>query len=217
MQADLDGWLTRAENDGVLADACRGLDLVLELRAGVAMAALRLQSPPSRTDPGATSDILIEGDAAAFGQIMQALPPPGMHSFGAVIRHAVGIKVTADPLKQALALAALERLFELARPGIGDPDGFTFPHDPGAVRGLRRELVCGRGRTALIHWLEAGEGTPLVFLHTAGADSRQFLHQLADTELRSRFRMMAFDLPWHGASTGEDGDEAAAGYVLTEA
>jgi pimeloyl-ACP methyl ester carboxylesterase len=47
---------------------------------------------------------------------------------------------------------------------------------------------------------EAGEGIPLLCLHTAGADSRQWRHLLNDRDVTSRFRVVAFDMPWHGRS-----------------
>jgi pimeloyl-ACP methyl ester carboxylesterase len=52
---------------------------------------------------------------------------------------------------------------------------------------------------------KSGGGIPLVCLHTAGADSRQYRHLLADPEITSRFRVLAFDMPWHGKSTPPDG------------
>jgi len=52
---------------------------------------------------------------------------------------------------------------------------------------------------------EAGAGRPLLCLHTAGADSRQYRHLLNDRELTGRFRIIAFDLPYHGRSTPPDG------------
>jgi pimeloyl-ACP methyl ester carboxylesterase len=52
---------------------------------------------------------------------------------------------------------------------------------------------------------EAGAGTPLLCLHTAGADSRQFRHVLNDKNVTDRFRAVAFDLPYHGRSTPPDG------------
>jgi pimeloyl-ACP methyl ester carboxylesterase len=52
---------------------------------------------------------------------------------------------------------------------------------------------------------EAGRGIPLLCLHTAGADSRQYRHLLNDEEVSDRFRVIAFDLPYHGRSTPPDG------------
>ncbi len=42
-------------------------------------------------------------------------------------------------------------------------------------------------------------------MHTAGADSRQWRHLLNDTDVTARFRVIAFDLPYHGRSTPPDG------------
>src|SRR5260370_7929948 len=47
---------------------------------------------------------------------------------------------------------------------------------------------------------ESGSGVPLFCLHTAGADSRQYRHLLNYSEVARRFRVVAFDLPWHARS-----------------
>jgi pimeloyl-ACP methyl ester carboxylesterase len=52
---------------------------------------------------------------------------------------------------------------------------------------------------------EAGHGIPLLCLHTAGNDSRQFRHIMNDKEITGRFRVIAFDLPFHGRSAPPDG------------
>ena len=52
---------------------------------------------------------------------------------------------------------------------------------------------------------EAGEGIPLVCIHTAGGDLRLYRHLLNDAEITSRFRVIAFDLPRHGRSLPPDG------------
>ncbi|ALM82960.1 alpha/beta fold hydrolase [Bordetella sp. N] len=56
------------------------------------------------------------------------------------------------------------------------------------------------GQPQRIYFEEAGQGIPLVCLHTAGADGRQYRHMLCDETVTSRFRVIAFDLPWHGKS-----------------
>ncbi|HKI99277.1 MAG TPA: alpha/beta hydrolase [bacterium] len=52
---------------------------------------------------------------------------------------------------------------------------------------------------------EAGEGIPLLCLHTAAADTRQYRHLLEDPEVTGRFRVIAFDMPYHGKSNPPDG------------
>ena len=85
--------------------------------------------------------------------------------------------------------------------------------EPMIGRYLRLEI---EGVPHRLYFEEAGEGIPLVCLHTAGADSRQYRHLMADPEITSRFRVLAFDLPWHGKSTPPDGWEKTE-YRLTTA
>ena len=54
---------------------------------------------------------------------------------------------------------------------------------------------------------EAGQGIPLLCLHTAGSDGRQFRHILNDQKITKNFRVIAFDLPWHGKSNPPEGYE----------
>ncbi|HET9360363.1 MAG TPA: alpha/beta hydrolase [Vicinamibacterales bacterium] len=77
---------------------------------------------------------------------------------------------------------------------------------------MRLEPIVGRYLTLRvgesdyrIFFEEAGQGVPLLCLHTAGADSRQFRHLLNDEQVTSRFRVIAFDLPYHGRSTPPSG------------
>lgn len=61
------------------------------------------------------------------------------------------------------------------------------------------------GRAARVYFEEAGTGIPLLCLHTAGADGRQFRHLMADPAVTDRFRVIAFDLPHHGRSNPHEG------------
>jgi pimeloyl-ACP methyl ester carboxylesterase len=57
-----------------------------------------------------------------------------------------------------------------------------------------------QGEDCRIYFEQAGEGIPLLCLHTAGADSRQFRHLMCDEAVTRDYRVIAFDLPWHGKS-----------------
>lgn len=57
-----------------------------------------------------------------------------------------------------------------------------------------------QGRPYRIYFEEAGAGIPLLCLHTAGAHSSQFRHLMCDAAVTDRYRVIAFDLPWHGKS-----------------
>jgi pimeloyl-ACP methyl ester carboxylesterase len=61
------------------------------------------------------------------------------------------------------------------------------------------------GDECRIYVEEAGSGIPLLCLHTAGSDARQFRHLMCDADITDHYRVIAFDLPWHGKSNPPDG------------
>jgi pimeloyl-ACP methyl ester carboxylesterase len=77
---------------------------------------------------------------------------------------------------------------------------------------VKLEPIVGRytsfdiqGNQCRVYFEEAGNGIPLVCLHTAGADNRQYRHMMNDPEITSRYRVIAFDMPWHGKSYPPEG------------
>ncbi len=74
--------------------------------------------------------------------------------------------------------------------------------EPIVGRYLRLELNRHPHR---VYFEEAGQGIPLLCLHTAGADGRQFRHLMVDAEITKHFRILAFDMPWHGKSFPPEG------------
>lgn len=80
------------------------------------------------------------------------------------------------------------------------------------MSGVEIEPIIGRyarfsigGRPHRVYFEEAGQGIPLVCLHTAGADGRQWRHLLVDDAVTRHFRVLAFDMPWHGKSYPPEG------------
>ena len=72
------------------------------------------------------------------------------------------------------------------------------------------------GERCRVYFEEAGSGVPLVCLHTAGADNRQYRHMLTDPEITSRYRVLAFDMPWHGKSYPPEGWQDCEYRLTTE-
>lgn len=106
---------------------------------------------------------------------------------------------------------AIQRIVEMLREEVqGGPVGVkTLPR-------VQRKFDAAVGRYVYVdvqgvqyrvYYEEAGEGIPVLCQHTAGSDSRQFRHLLEDTKLQQRFRMIAYDLPYHGRSLPPTGTE----------
>jgi crotonobetainyl-CoA:carnitine CoA-transferase CaiB-like acyl-CoA transferase/pimeloyl-ACP methyl ester carboxylesterase len=79
---------------------------------------------------------------------------------------------------------------------------------------MKIEPITGRyahieleGREHRLYFEEAGEGIALLCLHTAGSDGRQYRAVLNDAEITRRYRVIAFDMPWHGKSSPPAGWE----------
>lgn len=70
------------------------------------------------------------------------------------------------------------------------------------------------GAPRRIYFEEAGQGTPVLCLHTAGADTRQWRHLMNDAEITANHRLVAFDMPWHGKSLPPEGFQTQE-YLLT--
>ncbi|HUJ74693.1 MAG TPA: alpha/beta hydrolase, partial [bacterium] len=72
------------------------------------------------------------------------------------------------------------------------------------------------GRPHRVYFEEAGAGVPLLCLHTAGADGRQYRALLNDADITRDFRVVVFDMPWHGKSSPPAGWENEEYQLTTE-
>jgi hypothetical protein len=104
------------------------------------------------------------------------------------------------PYYPALSRAiAVVRAALHAMPAQAAPPRVTRQFDAAVGRYVYVDI---QGVQYRVYYEESGavDGVPLIMLHTAGADGRQWRHVLEDAELRSAFRMVAPDLPYHGKS-----------------
>lgn len=212
---------TRARNrlpaaicDPELVAAARGLDARLRLRCNevaldVIVTAGKLRTCPAEGD----ADITLVAGPAVWDDALTAVPTPCHQGFTALQLVNSAAEVVGDPLLIAQARAVLERLLECLR----DPAPPRLPRtarDLGGIRGQYVRLV-GDGAYEVFYEC-AGSGPPVVFLHTAGADARQYQAVLADPGLSAHHRLIAFDLPFHGRSLPpEDWDGGA--YCMDQA
>jgi pimeloyl-ACP methyl ester carboxylesterase len=90
----------------------------------------------------------------------------------------------------------------------------STPHTGTGARDVDREFDTAVGRYVYlmirgvqyrVYFEEAGQGIPILLQHTAGSDGRQWHHMLEDAEIQKRFRMIAYDLPFHGKSVPPSG------------
>lgn len=165
--------------------------------------------------PGASADAAFELVASAdtWAKFAEAIPPVGYQSLVGMVRMGY-LRIEGDVLAFGRNMLFLEQLLAGLRP--------EAPAEPPARVGAPTiEPIVGRylrldfnGRPHRLYFEEAGQGIPMVCLHTAGSDGRQYRALLNDPDITRRFRVIAFDLPWHGKSSPPPGFEREA-YQLT--
>jgi pimeloyl-ACP methyl ester carboxylesterase len=114
-----------------------------------------------------------------------------------------GVGVQGDEVRFAQYGHFATRLLELLREGQHGP----MPQDEQEEQ--TEDHIIGRyifidapvwGRTKTFVETSGDGPTPIVFLHTAGSDSRQYHGVMNDKRIRKKCTMYAFDLPAHGRS-----------------
>lgn len=149
-------------------------------------------------------DIVVSGPAASWDKLLSKVPPPGFHDaiFGA---GGAGFSLAGNGITAIgpFYWPAQEFIMLLRQVRNGSPE-------PEALPEVDREFDAAVGRYMYIHvqgtqyriyYEEAGDGDiPLIMLHTAGADSRQWRHVMEDPDYQKMYRMIAYDLPFHGRS-----------------
>ena len=141
-----------------------------------------------------------------WSNFFQQTPPPGFQNYWSMLRYNLSrddVAVLGSQLDFArfahIWRRALEILHDLyCGPTPLDTEAET---DEDFVQGkyiFIRTSVWGRTK---IHVEYSGEGEQeILFLHTAGADSRQYHGVMNDERMRAKCKMYAFDLPSHGRS-----------------
>jgi pimeloyl-ACP methyl ester carboxylesterase len=156
----------------------------------------------------------VRASRESWRRFWEPVPAPGYHDLFAMSRNGHA-RIEGDllPLMTHLryvqdVLAAPRRLHgvDAAKTPASLPQQATLGHsgqtDPATI-----EPIVGRylrltvaDRPHRIYFEEAGRGIPLVCLHTAGADGRQYRHLMNDDTITAHSRVIAFDMPWHGKS-----------------
>lgn len=159
--------------------------------------------------PGAAGGpvIRLQAPAGVWVQVFSARPPPGRQSLGALRRQCADFVLDAPPLAAAQALPFVERLLEALRQQLNGPSPAAGPANTGLQHLRGRYLQLPGPRADWVYTEQAGpdDAPPLLMLHTAGADARQWHGLMVQPALRERWQLHAFDLPGHGRSPLPEG------------
>lgn len=152
--------------------------------------------------------VTITADDEQWDELLRAAPAPGFVDFFAAA--AAGVTVVPMPVTGArhLALRRFGELLRHARNGT-DPSPVV---QPDRSRPGQFDAAIGRyvhldldGLDHRVYFEEAGSGIGLLCQHTAGADGRQWRRILEDERVTSKYRVIVYDMPYHGKSLPPEG------------
>ena len=158
-----------------------------------------------REDGSVEADVVLLASTDSWERLLVSETTPPGHQNVLFNDGRTGVTREGDPVA---AVAPLGRvIYEFSRVlrqvVTGKPRDTVLPE-------VEREFDAAIGRYVYlkiqgvqyrVYYEEAGTGPiPLLYQHTAGADSRQARHLLEDPDFQKHFRVIAYDLPFHGRS-----------------
>ena len=197
-------WAKSCAEDGEFMLAARYWDGGLRLVIGTQTLELSVRSGVPEPDADLSGGVIeLAAEPSVWEKILAAVPERFHNDVMANVMQSQGIQRNADPVVFAQYFAAAARAIELLRPAADAGEAMAHDLQPeGAFsapigRYVQLELAGVRHR---IYFEEAGTGIPILLQHTAGCHSSQWRHLFETPEITDRFRLIAYDLPYHGKS-----------------
>ena len=199
-------------------------DLGFRLIAGERAAGFRFAAgkSPEISEQIVEPAFTLEAPVETWQKFFSNPPPAPYHGIYAMKMRAPEFRVGGDEMKLAQHMHIVRRVLDLGRE-LANADPAPSAKRTSKARVGTKESIRGgyvwvelEGRPNRIYYEEAGAGRDLLLLHTAGSDSRQFCHLMNDAGLGSQWRMVAFDLPWHGRTLPPEGAPLGSWELTTE-
>ncbi|MEQ9434265.1 alpha/beta hydrolase [Hyphomonas sp.] len=150
--------------------------------------------------------ITIRGPVEIWGALLQTQPPRFLNDLAVALQ--MGLQREGNDIFFTQYYPALARAVEIIRGTNPDQVQTISTHPSGGTI----EAPVGRyvnldlcGDSYRVYFEEAGTGIPILLQHTAGSHGIQWRHLLSCTSITDRFRLIAYDLPFHGKSVPPTG------------
>jgi len=207
--ASLAAWQAAALADSELKAFAANAEFRFQLVAGTRVVQFDFSQGACRIAAAPAADaVRLEAPDKVWQKFFSAQPPAPYHAFYAMKMRVPEFKLVGDEMSLAQHAHLVRRVLEIGRElANGVPAENISKATPGTKEPIRGGYVWieFEGRPSRIYYEEAGAGRDLLCLHTAGSDSRQFWKLMNDAGLAAGWRMVAFDLPWHGRSLPPEG------------
>lgn len=189
--------------DGEFRLAARHWTGSLRLEAPGSACVVRLENGEFVAAPSPSDDkvaIVLAASEATWVKLLSP-KPPRLYNDISVLIASKEMSLQTDPVRYAQYYPAVMRAIELLRsplaqarlPAAKSSGAFDSP----VGRYIHLEIESQDYR---VYFEEAGTGIPMLLQHTAGAHGAQWRHLFECREITDHFRLIAYDLPFHGKS-----------------
>jgi len=202
-------WQTLCDADATLSRHLPGAEACFAITQPGFAVTLEFAEGRATLSECAAAPARFHADAATWSHFLAPMPPRHHHNLFAMRMRAPGFAFEGDELAWVQHAHLVRRALDLARwaargeagpapaslrPTLGTP----APRPP--AQGRYVTLQAG-GREIILYAESSGTGRPILGLHTAGADSRQFHRLMAEPRLvEAGYSLVTFDMPGHGRS-----------------
>jgi len=189
--------------DGEFRIASRHWTGGLRLEFGASSACVKLeQGLASAGDPGkGAAGVLTLSGAPEVWDLLLAAKPPRLNTDISTLIVTGRLALDGDRVLHAQYYPAVMRAIELLRPPgaaqLAPARQSTAAFDSPTGRYIHLAI---EGQDHRVYFEEAGRGIPLLLQHTAGCHASQWRHLFECKEITDHFRLIAYDLPYHGKS-----------------
>jgi pimeloyl-ACP methyl ester carboxylesterase len=162
---------------------------------------------------GMKPDVTLKAQTEHWQEFFSALPKRPFQSYWGMLR-VLGKDAGVEVIGDVESFTKHARLWRIVLDRLRDAANGTSTAQPGseayaAADEIDDESIIGHytwliipplGKCKIFYEVSGKGDQPILFLHTAGADSRQYHSVMMSKPLQARYKMYAFDLPGHGRS-----------------
>ena len=176
----------------------------LRFQSDAATVAIRVDDgkPSADSAEEASPAITLRASDEIWTALLAPLPPRFMNDIWPLIQAGL-MHQSGDALTFAQYLPAIARAVELMRPPSAQVPGSLMKAAASGTYDspIGRYIHLGlEGQDYRVYFEEAGSGIPMLLQHTAGCHGSQWRHLFECKEITDHFRLIAYDLPFHGKS-----------------